>query len=377
MKFIFSIITLFSIISYANLILASTQDFSSFITNLENFLNDKTKSLNLNDIGIYMTPEYLNFQINQTYQTSSDLLLREKFSKLVNTIPPWSSKNSFIVNDGSEPFMFEDYSDIINNAEYNNDKTTFKFSLVKGQLLNYFRYSSISGEPGYYITTLNKPTENYDTTIDNVNDLFTIHQSYDFQNWDFNIGAGKTVVPVTDQFKIEFNLLKVDINRLSWFDPSLFTDKTWQYVNPGYVSDGNGNGILPKFITSLILIKNLNITLQQSTQNTDILKQINNEYYSTSGNSISFGPLIVKENDKVSNDVEFVGNSITIPEIQMIAVVSDNVPFSPIEIVTSTPQPTNQNQNQNQNQTQLPSNSNILKPSLLIISLILISLSLF
>ncbi|KAM9988213.1 hypothetical protein ACTFIZ_003554 [Dictyostelium cf. discoideum] len=231
-----------------------------------------------------------------------DLLLREQFSKLVNTIPPWSSKDSFNMNGGSEPYMFNEYSDIINNAEYNIGKTTFKFSFVKGQLLNYFRYSFNSGEPDYYITKLNKPTENYDTTKDDINDLFTIHRSYDFENWDFNMG--KSVAPVIDQFKIEFNLLKVDIDRSHY-------------------------------------------NSQTKYSNTDTLKQVYDEYYSTSINSISFGPLLIKENDKVSTDVDFFGNSITIPEIQMIAVISNKVPFSPIEVVTSTPQPTNQNQNLN------------------------------
>ncbi|KAN0021745.1 hypothetical protein ACTFIU_003889 [Dictyostelium citrinum] len=371
MKFIYSIITFFSIITYSKLILASTQDFSSFIGNLTNLINDKTKSINLNDIGISMTPQYLNFQINQTYQTASDLKLREQFSKLVNTIPPWSSMESFKINNGSVPFMFEEYSKIINNAQYNIDKTTFQFSFVRGQLLNYFRYSETSNEPGYYITALNKPTATYNPSEDSIEDLFTTHQSYDFKNWNFNIGNGKTVIP-TDEFKVEFNLLKVDINRFSWFSPSLFTDKTWQYVNPGYVSNGNGDGIIPKYITSLILIKDLTITLQQSTQNNDTIKQVFDEYYSTSSNSIGFGPLLIKESDKVSTDVDFIGYSITIPEIQMIAVVSNSVPFSPIELATVAPTSTPTNSTL---ETPSPSNSNILYPPLFIILMILISLS--
>ncbi|KAN0024582.1 hypothetical protein ACTFIV_008990 [Dictyostelium citrinum] len=372
MKLIYSIITFFSIISYSKLIFASTQDFSSLIDNLTNLINDKTKSINLNEIGISMTPQYLNFQINQTYQTPSDLQLREQFSKLVNTIPPWSSMESFKMNDGSVPFMFEQYSDIINMAQYNIDKTTFQFSFVRGQLLNYFRYSQTSNQPGYYITTLNKPTSTYNPSEDSIEDFFTTHQSYDFKNWNFNIGNGKTVISVTDEFKVQFNLLKVDINRFSWFAPSLFTDKTWQYVNPGYVSNGNGDGIIPKYITSLILIKDLTITLQQSTQNSDTLKQVYDEYYSTSSNSIGFGPLLIKESGKVSTDIDFISSSITIPEIQMIAVVSNSVPFSPIELATAAPTSTPTNSTL---ETSSPSNSNILYPPLFIILVILISLS--
>ncbi|KAK5578836.1 hypothetical protein RB653_008509 [Dictyostelium firmibasis] len=367
MKTIFSIITFFSIITYTNLALASTQNFSSFIGNLTNLINDKTKSINLAGVGISMPNDYLNSQINQTYQTQNDLLKREQFSKLVNTIPPWSSNDIFILNNGSMPYMFNSYSDIINHADYKPDKTTFDFWYVKGQLSNYFRYSENSSLPGYYITQLSKPTPTYDPSKNNISELFSSnHQSLSLDNWNFEIGSGQTVLPINDQFTVEFNLLKVDINR-SWFSPLLFTDRSWTYNQAGYVSDGNGNGTLPKYISSLLLINNITISLQQNQQNSDILAQVSTS--STSNYQINFGPILIKEQGgKISSGVVFGSNSIKISDIQMIAFVSTNVPFTQIKIEPVSPTPTPSTPSD----TPTPSASNILYPSIFSILIFLI-----
>lgn len=145
----------------------------------------------------------------------------------------------------------------------------------------------------------------------------------------------------TNNLEVAFKYCAVDIKR-PWLDTSLLNLKNWFLMGDykqGCISNGTmgqelpQNSIeptfLPSIVTSLVLIKDLNIKWDNWQSDWDAMSST-----TSGGGSIGWGPFAVSghyshHNEKRDFSADSSGESLAIPGIQLIGYVSTIDPLSP------------------------------------------------
>ena len=132
---------------------------------------------------------------------------------------------------------------------------------------------------------------------------------------------------------IDFELMRVRVNRDSWFDPALITTRSWKWKNnqANPLCDGANppDGLMPLIVTEVLVARNVKIVGDFSKETASWTRD-----QVTAGGSIGFGPFSI--GGSYSSDVQTarkttVGEdgSISAPDPQIIGFFASVLPNVP------------------------------------------------
>lgn len=145
-----------------------------------------------------------------------------------------------------------------------------------------------------------------------------------------------------DNLSITCEMLTVTIER-PWFTDELFKTEKWylsgqpqNWISDGSLDEANANAFMPVVPSAIVIVKNVAITANWTTQDSQSLSTAT----SASG-GFSFGPFHAgggggSNATSSSSNSTFTGGTLTIPDPQIVAWISQIVPPSPPEATPST-----------------------------------------
>jgi hypothetical protein len=265
------------------------------------------------------------------------------FQQLTNPVPTFSRYYS------PSPASTEDvYGNIVNGADVPGG-SAFTEEVIAGAQNLFAQYvlANMGGVPGTWHPVYASPADWYDVkqmsrftplSIDLTSGSpavagFTTLPGTDSDDLAWVMGnPGQTTTqplhPGTQLQKVSFQALRVDLSR-PWLSFEIFQTKGWRLAgqNAGIVSSGvtaQNNGMMPLIATGLIVGLNVSLTANWSAADQAVLRML-----PTTVERISLGPFVLFGGLKFPRPVMVNANTVQASVLQVIAWISELVPFSP------------------------------------------------